>query len=121
MRRTGTGESGYVPKDRTIHCWSENRLHQPWKNTEYTEKHKNLSEPSPFKPRLRSIHPSGIEAVRCHLKELQDAGIIRDSESPFASPVVVVRKKNGDISLCVDYRKLNRQFIKDSYALPNIE
>lgn len=79
-----------------------------------------LSDPSPFKQRPRPIHPSDYEAVRLHLKELQDANIICESESPFASPIVVV-KKNGDIRLCVDYRKLNRQTIKDAYALRNIE
>lgn len=80
-----------------------------------------LSDPSPFKQRPRPIHPSDYEAVRLHLKELCDANIIRESESPFASPIVVVKKKNGAIRLCVDYRKLNNQTIKDAYALPNIE
>lgn len=46
---------------------------------------------------------------------------IRESENPFASPIVVVKKKNGTIRLCIDYRKLNNQTIKDAYALPNIE
>ncbi len=80
-----------------------------------------LSDPTPFKQRARPIHPSDYEAVRLHLQELKDANIIRDSESPFASPIVVVKKKNGSIRLCVDYRKLNNQTIKDAYALPNIE
>lgn len=85
-------------------------------------KHKiRLSDPTPFKQRARPIHPSDYEAVRLHLKELYDANIIRESESPFASPIVVVKKKNGQIRLCVDYRKLNSQTIKDAYALPHIE
>lgn len=85
-------------------------------------KHKiRLSDPTPFKQRVRPIHPSDYEAVRLHLKELYDANIIRESESPFASPIVVVKKKNGQIRLCVDYRKLNSQTIKDAYALPHIE
>ena len=85
-------------------------------------KHKiRLSDPTPFKQRARPIHPSDYEAVRLHLKELLDAGVIRESESPFSSPIVVVKKKNGAIRLCVDYRKLNNQTIKDAYALPNIE
>ncbi|KAG1933963.1 interleukin-1 receptor accessory protein-like 1-A [Pimephales promelas] len=85
-------------------------------------KHKiRLSDPTPFKQRVRPIHPSDYEAVRLHLEELYDAGIIRESESPFASPVVIVKKKSGKIRLCVDYRKLNAQTIKDAYALPNIE
>lgn len=85
-------------------------------------KHKiRLSDPTPFKQRVRPIHPSDYEAVRLHLKELYDANIIRESESPFASPIVVVKKKTGQIRLCVDYRKLNCQTIKDAYALPHIE
>lgn len=80
-----------------------------------------LFDPTPFKQRVRPIHPSDYEAVRLHLQELKDANIIRESESPFASPIVVVKKKNGSIRLCIDYRKLNNQTIKDAYALPNIE
>ncbi|XP_024658169.2 retrovirus-related Pol polyprotein from transposon opus [Maylandia zebra] len=80
-----------------------------------------LSDPTPFKQRPRPIHPSDYEAVRLHLEQLCNSNIIRESESPFASPIVVVKKKNGQIRLCVDYRKLNNQTIKDAYALPNIE
>lgn len=49
------------------------------------------------------------------------AGVIREWESPFASPIVVVKKKNNDVHLCTDFRKLNSQTIKDTYALPNLE
>ncbi|KAK7922046.1 hypothetical protein WMY93_008948 [Mugilogobius chulae] len=85
-------------------------------------KHKiNLLDNTAFKHRPRPIHPNDIEAVRKHLQELLDVGVIRESESPFASPIVVVRKKNGDVRLCIDYRKLNLQTIKDAYALPNLE
>ncbi|KAK7910387.1 hypothetical protein WMY93_015071 [Mugilogobius chulae] len=71
--------------------------------------------------RARPIHPQDIEAVRRHLRELLEAGVIRESSSPFSSPVVVVRKKNGEVRLCIDYRKLNLQTVKDAYALPNLE
>ena len=80
-----------------------------------------LQDETPFKERPRPIHPCDREAVKQHLRELLEAGIIRESESPFASPIVVVKKKNGKIRLCVDYRKLNMRTIKDAYALPNIE
>lgn len=83
--------------------------------------HIRLHDQTPFKERSRPIHPSDREAVKQHLRELLDAGIIRESESPFASPVVVVKKKNGKIRLCIDFRKLNNRTIKDAYALPNIE
>ena len=56
-----------------------------------------LSDPTPFKQRPRPIHPSDYEAVRFHLKQLSDSNIIRESESPFASPIVVVKKKYGQI------------------------
>ncbi len=85
-------------------------------------KHKiRLHDETPFKERPRPIHPSDREAVKQHLRELLDAGIIRESYSPFSSPIVLVRKKNGSIRLCIDYRKLNLRTIRDAYALPNIE
>lgn len=80
-----------------------------------------LSDETPFKHRARPIHPHDVDAVRKHLQELLDSGIIRESESPFASPIVVVRKKNNSVRLCIDFRKLNSQTIKDAYALPNLE
>lgn len=43
------------------------------------------------------------------------------SQSPFASPIVVVQKRSNSIHLCIDYQKLNSQTIKDTYALPNME
>lgn len=90
----------------------------------HTEKVKHqikLSDETPFKHRARPIHPQDIDAVRKHLQELLEAGVIRESESPFASPIVVVRKKDGSVRLCIDFRKLNSQTIKDAYALPNLE
>lgn len=80
-----------------------------------------LSDETSFKHRARPIHPHDIEAVRKHLQELLDAGVIRESESPFSSPIVVVRKKNGQVRLCIDFRKLNLQTVKDAYALPKLE
>lgn len=74
-----------------------------------------------FTHRARPIHPNDVEAVRKHLQELLATGVIRESKSPFSLPIVVVRKKNGDIRLCIDYRKLNQQTVKYAYALPNLE
>lgn len=89
--------------------------------TDKVKHHIKLHDETLFKHRARPSHPQDIEAVRQHLHELLEAGVIRESESPFSSPIVVVRKRNGDVRLCKDYRKLNLQTVKDAYALPNLE
>lgn len=90
-------------------------------STEKVKHQIKLSDSTPFKHRARPIHLQDIDAVRKHLQELLEAGVIRESESPFASPIVVVRKKDNTVRLCIDFRKLNSQTIKDAYALPNLE
>lgn len=80
-----------------------------------------MKDETPFIQWPHPIHPQDYAAVQCHLQTLLDAGVIRESESPFSLSIVVVKKKIGDISLCVDYRRLNMQTIKDVYALPNPE
>ena len=59
--------------------------------------------------------------VRDHIQASVDRGIIRESSSPYASPVVLVRKSNGKLRLCVDYRALNAKTHKDAYPLPRID
>lgn len=70
-------------------------------------------------PRRLSYHERG--EVKVKLGELLQKGIIRHSESPYASPIVLVRRKNGDLRMCVDYRSLNRITLKDNFPLPAIE
>ena len=48
-------------------------------------------------------------------------GIIRPSQSPYTSQVVTVQKKSGEISLCVDYQKLNSIMVRDAFPLPRID
>lgn len=81
-------------------------------HTKKVKHHIKLSEETPFKYRARPIHPCDVDTVGKHLQELLDSGVIRELESPFASPIVVVRKKNGSVRLCIDYRKLNLQTVK---------
>lgn len=65
--------------------------------TDIMKHHITLSDETPFKHRLRPIHPQDMEAVREHLQQLLHAEVIRELESPFCWPIVVVRKKNGDV------------------------
>ena len=61
------------------------------------------------------------QEVRKCLESWLKQGIISPSKSPYASQVVIVRKKSGEIRLCVDFRKLNAISIRDSFPLPRIE
>jgi hypothetical protein len=55
------------------------------------------------------------------LKELLDLGIIRPSVSPWGAPVIFVKKKDGSLRLCIDYRDLNRATVKNRYPMPQID
>ncbi|GFU96108.1 transposon Tf2-9 polyprotein [Trichonephila clavipes] len=61
------------------------------------------------------------EVERTNRCEWLEQGIIRESCSDFSSPVVVCKKKDGTMRLCIDYRKLNKKIVKDRYPLPIIE
>ncbi|XP_062322169.1 uncharacterized protein LOC134023827 [Osmerus eperlanus] len=71
--------------------------------------------------RYRCIPPTDYEAVKQHIHQLMQSQVIRESSSPYASPIVIVRKKDGQIRLCVDYRHLNSKTRKDAFPLPRIE
>ena len=81
----------------------------------------HLTDDHPFKERHRRIPPGMLQQVREHLRQMLDSGIIRPSQSPWSSEVVWVRKKDGSLRQCVDFRRLNARTIKDSYCLPRIE
>lgn len=81
----------------------------------------NLTDETPFKQRHRRIPPAMIDEIRAHIEQLEASGIIRPSHSPFASNVVLVRKSDGKLRMCVDFRQLNKRTVRDSYALPRIE
>lgn len=61
-----------------------------------------LLDQAPVRQRYRRIAPSDYEAVKTHIHQLLQAKVIRESSSPFASPLVLVKKKDGSLRLCVD-------------------
>ena len=81
----------------------------------------DLTNEVPFKQPHRRVPPSMIEEVKQHLEQLLASGVIRKSKSPWSSNVVLVRKKNGKLRMCVDQRMLNNRSVKDAYALPRTE
>ena len=81
----------------------------------------HLKDETPFKDPYQCIPPALFVEVREHLKEMLEAGAIRESTSPFSSNVVLVRKKDNCLRFCIDFRKLNARTIKDAYSLPRID
>ena len=76
---------------------------------------------APIRQPLRRT-PQGFESEEEeYLKQQLDAGVIEPSSSAWASPVVLVRKKDNSVRWCIDYRKLNDITIKDAYPLPRID
>lgn len=83
--------------------------------------HIKLTDDHPFKERSRRITPAMIEEVRKHLQEMLELGVIKRSESPYASNIVLVKKKDGTLRFCIDLRLLNNLTVRDAYALPRID
>ena len=69
----------------------------------------------------RTIPPQLKEEVRECIKTWLEQGVIQPSTSPYASQVVLVRKKTGELRICVDYRKLNNITVRDAFPLPRID
>nr|GFA26978.1 putative reverse transcriptase domain-containing protein [Tanacetum cinerariifolium] len=67
------------------------------------------------------LAPSGMKDLSEQLKVLSDKGSIRPSFSPWGSPVLFVKKKDGSFWMCIDYRELNKLTVKNRYPLPRID
>ena len=72
----------------------------------------------PVAMRHYPVSPQHMPELERQIKTLLDAGIIRESVSLYAFPVLFTPKKDGKLRLCVDYRRLNRQTLRDCYPTP---
>ena len=65
--------------------------------------------------------PVELKELKTQLQELLDKGFIRPSVSPWGAPVLFVKKKDGSMRLCIDYRELNKVTVRNKYPLPRID
>ncbi|KAL4037318.1 hypothetical protein IC575_000910 [Cucumis melo] len=65
--------------------------------------------------------PEELKELNVQLQELLNKGFIRPSVSPWGAPVLFVKKKDGSMRLCIDYRELNKVTVKNRYPLPRID
>jgi len=65
--------------------------------------------------------PAELKELREQLNDLLQKGYIRPSTSPWGAPVLFVKKKDGTMRLCIDYRQLNKVTVKNRYPLPRID
>jgi hypothetical protein len=91
----------------------------PERELDFTIELKPGAEPISKTP-YRMTAPELCE-LQMQLKELLDLGLIRPSVSPWGTPVIFVKKKDGSLRLCIDYRDLNRATVKNRYPMPRID
>src|SRR6185503_3613179 len=80
-----------------------------------------ISGTSPIAKRPYRMAAPELAELKKQLEELQQSGFIRPSLSPWGAPVLFVKKKDGSMRMCVDYRALNKVTIKNKYPLPRID
>lgn len=81
----------------------------------------NTVDAQPIRQSARRLPLAKREEADRIIRDMEKEGVIEPSSSPWASPVVLVRKKDGSTRFCVDYRQLNSVTKKDSYPLPRID
>ena len=82
-----------------------------------------IAEPHATPPYLSTYRLSVTELEECRIQltDLLARGFIEPSESPYGSPILFVRKKGGALRFYVDFRAINKQTIKNCYAIPRVE
>lgn len=80
-----------------------------------------LNDPTPVRRTYISVPKPLHKEVKEYLEDLLNRGWIAKSKSPYSSPIVCVRKKDGNLRLCCDYRELNKKSIPDRHPIPRIQ
>ena len=80
-----------------------------------------MADDTPIKQGYRRIPPHLLAEVRKAIEEMLSLGVIVPTDSPWSSPVVLARKKDGALRMCIDLRMVNSRTTRDAYSLPRIE
>jgi len=80
-----------------------------------------LKDDIPVSHSPRRLAPKEMKILDEQIREWLRLGIITPSNSEYASPVVIVRKKDGSSRICIDYRALNKKIVRDKYPMPLID
>lgn len=105
--------------NRYKHCFASSLKDLGCANVAEMNIELNSQRPIVYRPYRLSHHER--EKVRSMVDEMLDAGIVRESVSEYASPILLVRKKDGSFRMCIDYRMLNSVTVKERYPIPIIE
>ena len=106
--------------DRTLASYSNVLCDTPGK-TDRVSLAINTGDASPVRSHPYRIPAKWKEEIRSQIDQLLSLGIIQPSDSPWSSAVVTVRKKDGGVRMCVDYRGVNGVTAPDPYQMPFIE
>lgn len=104
-------------KYRKVFLTGQNKL----RRTDLVTHKIDTGNANPIKQFPRQISPSENELINKEVKQMLQDDVIEPSNFPWSASVVLVRKKDGTLQFCVDYRKLNAVTKKDVYPMPKID
>eukprot|EP00731_Ephydatia_muelleri_P032784 Em0024g328a len=96
-------------------------FHSDLGRTNLTKHHIDTGDSQPIHQLPRRVSPARRQEVRQLLTEMLKNDIIQPSNSPWSSPIILVRKRDGSTRFCIDYRKVNYVTRKDAYPLPRVD
>ncbi|KAE9064232.1 hypothetical protein PF010_g28689 [Phytophthora fragariae] len=86
-----------------------------------TEHHIDTGDAAPIMLKRRRQAQSEDAVIETNVRKMLAAGVIKEGDGAWGFPVVLVKKKDGEVRICVDYRALNKVTRKDVYPLPRID
>ena len=96
-------------------------VHSDIGNITWTQMEVKLQDKTPVQLNYHSVPKPLYAELKAHFENLYNKGWIVNSSSSYSSPVVSVRKKDGSLRLCCDYRQLNSKTIPDRHPLPKMQ